>query len=59
MFNQEIQNAQESLEAETPPQIKAEICSMFPSLHFCLTWTTDTPNKRTATTYATENCKNS
>ena len=59
MFNQEMQNAQESAEAETPAKLKRKYSSIFPSLHFCSPWTTDTPNQRTATTHATENCKNS
>ena len=58
MFNQEMQNAQESAEAETPAKLKRKYSSIFPSLHFCSPWTTDTPNQRTATTHATENCKN-
>ena len=59
MFNQEMQNAQESAGAETPAELKRKCSSIFRSLHFCSPWTADTPTQRTGTAHATEKCKNS
>ena len=57
MFNQEMQNAQESAEAETPAGLKQKCSSIFRSLHFSSPWTANIPNQQTGTTTTTEIAK--
>ena len=59
MFNQEMQNAQESAEAETHAKLERKRSSIFRSLHCLDPWTTNTPNQQIGTTHTTKNCKNS
>ena len=59
MFNQEMQNAQESAEAETPARLKRKYSSIFRSLQFSSPWAANIPNQQTGTTTTSENCKNS
>ena len=56
MFNQEMQNAQESAEAKTRAKLKRKRSSIFRSLHFLEPWTTNTPNQQIRTTHTTKNC---
>ena len=59
MFNQEMQNAQESAEAVAQAKLELKRSSIFRSLHCLDPWTTNTPNQQIGTTHTTKNCKNS
>ena len=59
MFNQEMQNAQESAEAKTQAKFGRKRFGIFCSLQCLDPWTTNTPNQQIGTIHTAQNCKNS